>query len=70
MAVEKDGESLDLLALTDKLKRLNYPDFEMIPGEDKILMLHIGDCLIGGVGYALSLSDDDLKALIEETVEG
>lgn len=56
-------------ALAEKLKRLEYPTFEVLPGEDDILMLHIQDHLICGAGYALSLSDEQLKALIDETVE-
>lgn len=55
--------------LTEKLTRIGYSAFEVLPGEDDILMLHIQDRLIGGVLYALSLSDDDLKKLIDETVK-
>ncbi len=61
-------DSPDLAALSDKLKQIGYPDFETRPGEEKILMLYVQDHLIGSVEYALSLSDDDLKALIDETV--
>lgn len=68
MTAKKDSDSPDLLALTDKLKRLNYPDFETMPGEDKVLMLHIDDYFICSVDYACSLSDGDLLALIEETI--
>jgi len=54
--------------LAKKLKSLGYPDFEMMPGEDAIEMLYIQGKLICGVNHALSLSDEDLKALIDETV--
>mgnify|MGYP001582815557 CR=1 FL=1 len=57
-------------ALTDKLTGLGYPDFQSLPGEDGILMLHINDQLICGVLYALSMPDEQLKALINETVGG
>ena len=55
--------------LTEKLTQFGYPTFEVLPGEDQILMLHIDGRLIGSVDYALSLSDDALKTLISETVE-
>jgi hypothetical protein len=56
-------------ALTEKLARLGYPDFEVLPGEDEVLMLHIQDRLICGVLHALSLPDEALKSLIDETVQ-
>ena len=55
--------------LTEKLTRINYPDFEVRAGEEDIPMLFIKDRLICGVLHALSLSDEDLQALIDETVE-
>jgi hypothetical protein len=55
--------------LAEKLKRLGYPSFEVMPGEEDVLMLHVEGHLIGGAGYALALSDDALKALIDETLE-
>ncbi len=55
-------------ALTDKLAGLGYPGFETLPGEDSILMLHIQGLLICGVLYALSMPDEQLKALIGETI--
>lgn len=55
--------------LTERLTQLGYPAFEVLPGEDDVLMLHIQDHLICGVLYALSLEDEQLKALIDETVE-
>lgn len=57
-------------ALTEKLTQLGYPGFDVMPGEDAILMLHIDGHLISSVDYALSLSDETLKALIDETVGG
>lgn len=55
--------------LTEKLTDLGYPDFQITPGEDELLMLFIDDHLICGVSYALSLSADQLKAFIDETVQ-
>lgn len=55
-------------ALHEKLTQIGYPDFDVLPGEDDILMLYIKDHLIGGVDYVLSLSDDVLKTLIDETM--
>jgi hypothetical protein len=57
-------------ALADKMTGLGYPDFETVPGEDDVLMLHVQGKLIGGALYALSLSDEQLKVLIDETVAG
>jgi hypothetical protein len=54
--------------LTEKLARLGYPDFDVLPGQDSILMLFIAGKLICGALYALALSDEALKALIVETV--
>jgi hypothetical protein len=56
-------------ALKDKLTRLGYPSFEVLPGEDEVLMLYMQGRLICGVDYALSMSDEALKALIDETLE-
>lgn len=55
--------------LTEKLTQLGYPDFDVMPGEDSILMLHIDGHLISSADYALSLSDETLKSLIDETVQ-
>lgn len=55
--------------LTEKLKQLGYPDFEIMPGEENVLMLYMQDRLICGVNYALSLSDEKLKGLIDETLQ-
>lgn len=57
-------------SLTEKMATLGYPDFEIMPGEDNVLMLHVQNKLIGGSLYALSLPDEQLKALIDETVAG
>lgn len=56
-------------ALTEKLTRIGYSAFEVLPGEDAILMLHINGLFIGGALYALDLPDEQLKALIDETVQ-
>lgn len=50
--------------LADKLKNLGYPEFEVMPGEDSVEMLYINGHLICSVAHALSLSDEDLKALV------
>ena len=56
--------------LTAKLDRVGYPAFALrkYDGED-LIMLYIQDCLICGLDHALSLSDESLKALIDETVQ-
>lgn len=54
--------------LTERLKDLGYPDFEIMPGEESVLILHIDGRLICGALYALSMPDEQLKALIDETV--
>jgi hypothetical protein len=58
-------------ALAEKMKGLGYvgKSVEMKPGEEDVLMLHVQDCLICGVAYALEMPDDALKALIDETVQ-
>jgi hypothetical protein len=57
-------------ALTDKMAGIGYPDFDVMPGEESVLMLHVQSKLIGGTLYALGLPDEQLKALIDETVAG
>lgn len=57
-------------ALIEKMATLGYPDFEVMPGEDEILMLHTKGRLICGALYALSMDDGRLKALLDETVAG
>ncbi len=69
MASKKEQEPT-LQTLTEKLKRIGCPDFEVKPGEEKVMMLHIQGHLICGVSHALSLSDEDLGSLIDETVGG
>lgn len=56
-------------ALTEKLTRIGYSTFEVLPGEDDVLMLHMQGKLIGGALYALSLPDEQLKELIDETMQ-
>lgn len=56
-------------AIASKLTQLGYPVFVVALGEDDVSMLYIQDRLICGVLYALSLSDEQLKALIDETVK-
>ncbi len=60
-------------SLTEKLTQLECPDFEIMPGEDDVLMLYIQGSFICGALYALSLPDEQLKALIipliDETVQ-
>lgn len=55
-------------ALTEKLKRLGYADFETKPGEEDVPMLYIEGRHICGVAYAMEMPEDALKALIDETV--
>lgn len=56
-------------ALTEKLKWLDYPDPQLTPGEEGVLMLYIQGTFICSALYALSLPDEQLKALIDETVQ-
>lgn len=57
-------------SLTEKLTRLGYTDgIETKPGQEDVLMLYVQGHLICSVDYALSLSDEQLKALIDETVQ-
>lgn len=56
-------------ALTETMTRIGYPNFEVLPGEENVLMLHVQEKLIGGALFALSLPDGQLKALIDETVQ-
>ncbi|HEX2615456.1 MAG TPA: hypothetical protein VHL10_08170 [Nitrososphaera sp.] len=55
--------------LKKRLKKLSYTDFEMKPGQEDVLMLHVQGHLICSVAYALSMSDEQLKALVDETVQ-
>lgn len=55
--------------LADKMTRIGYPDFDVRPGQDEVLMLHVQDRLICGALHALDeRSDESLKSLIDETV--
>jgi hypothetical protein len=54
--------------LQEKLERLGYQG-EVLPGEEQIPMLFVDGRFICGLDYALSLSDEQLKALIDETVQ-
>lgn len=54
--------------LSEKMAGLEYPAFEVLPGEEEVLMLHVQDRLICGALYALSMPDEQLKALIDETL--
>jgi hypothetical protein len=58
-------------SLAEKMAKLGYSDYcEVLVGEDEVLMLHIRGHLICGALYALSMPDEQLKALIDETVAG
>ena len=54
--------------LTEKVINLGYPEPDIETGEEGVLMLHVCDCFICGALYALSMPDEQLKALIDETV--
>ncbi len=54
--------------LREKLTKLGYSAFEMKPGQEDVLMLHVQDRFICSVEYALSMPSKQLKALIKETV--
>lgn len=54
--------------LAEKLKRLGYSSFEVMPGQDGIEMLYMQGKLICSVDYALSLPEEKLKELIDETL--
>lgn len=55
--------------LEGKMGRIGYPDFDVLPGQDDILMIFVKHKLICGAGYALDISDDELKALIDGVVD-
>lgn len=56
--------------IKEKLTALGYTDgIETKLGQENVLMLYIDGHLISGVEYALSLSDEALKAHIDETVQ-
>lgn len=51
-----------------KLTAIGYSDFEALNDEEGAAMLYVAGRFICGVTYALALSDEALKALIDETV--
>lgn len=55
--------------LTEKMTRLGYVAFEVFPGQEDKLMLHVEGHFISGALYALSMPDEQLKSLIDETVQ-
>lgn len=55
-------------ALTDKITGWGYPEPKIEPGEDDVLMLYVGERLICGALYALSMPDTQLQALLNETM--
>lgn len=66
---QKPGDT-SAQALNDKLAALGYTDgIETKPGQEDVLMLYMQGHLISGVDYALSMSDEQLKALVDETVQ-
>jgi hypothetical protein len=56
--------------LTEKVTGWGYPEPDIEPGEEDVLMLHVCDHFICGALYALSMPDAQLQALIAETVAG
>ena len=60
----------NVASLIEKMTQCGYPDFETRSGEEQVLMVYVADHLICGVDYALSLPEEHLKALIDETVRG
>jgi hypothetical protein len=69
MTPEQDQEQSKAAVLTEKLARIDIVGFEVLPGEENVEMLYVQGKLICGVDYALSMPDEQLKALISETVE-
>lgn len=59
---------LDEIELREKLTTIGYPDFEIQPGQEEVLMLHVQGRFICSMEYALSMSSEQLQALIAETV--
>ena len=50
--------------LEEKMSRIGYPDFDILPGQDDILMVFVNHSLVCGAEYALTISDDELKSLV------
>jgi len=66
MTSKKQDKTLD-----EKLAALGYTDgIETKPGQEDMLMLYVQEHLICSVSYALEMSDEQLKALLDETVQG
>lgn len=55
--------------LRDRMKAIGYPDFEVTPGEEQVPMLYVEGHLICAVHYALTLSQESLQELVQETVK-
>lgn len=55
--------------LAQKLASLGHTTYKVLPGIDDLPMLHIKERLICGVELAAMLSDDELKDLIDETLQ-
>jgi len=53
--------------LKEKMELAGY-EFELLPGEDDVLMIHVQGRLICGARYALSMSNKWLESIIDETV--
>lgn len=54
--------------LKDKIMTWGYADVQFHAGQEDILMVYVQAFLICSVDYALSMDDDTLHALIDETV--
>ncbi|MGA8765246.1 MAG: hypothetical protein WB562_20430 [Candidatus Sulfotelmatobacter sp.] len=64
----ENSEQSKVTSLAEKLTRIDVIGFEVLPGEDNVEMLYMQGKLICGVDYALLMGDEQLKALIDETV--
>lgn len=54
--------------LASTLTRLGHPTFEVKAGMDDVLMLYVSGHLICGALYALSMTDEQVGALVDETL--
>jgi hypothetical protein len=69
-AKRKPSDDTREQALNNKLAALGYTDsIETKPGQEDVLMLYMQDHLICSVSYALEMSDEALKVLLDETVK-
>lgn len=67
---QKSSSGTQEQALNEKLAALEYTDgIETKLGQEDVLMLHVQDHLICSVSYALEMPSEQLKALIDETVQ-